>query len=138
MQYDDIAVNCFDNCDDPVTWQFELLQQGCVSLFVIILEPDCDLQRGNVVIGQVLILQETLLNISHRFSFITKWLPVSPKYVDLIPILLPVGSVWEPVHGQDLLSVPKVSFVEQSGLRSQRIVTCQQSVEMNRLRVALC
>lgn len=42
------------------------------------------------------------------------------------------------IHGQDPYSVPKVSSVEHSGLRSQRIVTCQQPIQMNRLRVALC
>lgn len=42
------------------------------------------------------------------------------------------------IHGQEPYSVPKVSSVEHSGLRSQRIVTCQQPIQMNRLRVALC
>lgn len=41
-------------------------------------------------------------------------------------------------HVRDPGSVLKVSSVEHSGLRSQRIVTCQQPIEMNRLRVALC
>lgn len=42
------------------------------------------------------------------------------------------------IHGRDPYAVPKVSSVEHSGLESQRIVTCQQPIQMNRLRVALC
>lgn len=81
--------------------------------------------------------KQTSITVS-SVVFITGYLATSPSRVS---ILLLVDTVWEHPRPGSLVrtsSVPRVSSVEHSGLRSQRIMTCQQPIQMNRLRVALC